>query len=164
MDYGKHEEAIRWYRLYTKIRGNWLEEHFEAQLRIANCYIRLDADSNLIEHEMKKAIDIYPDRAEPYFILGNYFNNKKQSEKAYQYLKQAQSKDVELVKQKYLLFINEFNYGKYVNDELSVACYWTDRYDEGIKLIEEIIDDPKHNHDKKRLLDNLNFLKQKINK
>ena len=96
--------------------------------------------------------------------LSNYFNNKKQSEKAYQYLKQAQSKDVELVKQKYLLFINEFNYGKYVNDELSVACYWTDRYDEGIKLIEEIIYDPKHNHDKKRLLDNLNFLKQKINK
>ena len=119
---------------------------------------------DLIEQEMKKTIDIFPDRAEPYFILGNYFNNKKQSEKAYQYLKQAQSKDVELVKQKYLLFINEFNYGKYVNDELSVACYWTDRYDEGIKLIEEIIDDPKHNHDKKRLLDNLNFLKQKINK
>lgn len=164
MDYGMFEEAIKWYRLYTKMKDSWIEEHFEAQMRIANCYIKIEGDSNLIEYEMKKAINIHPDRAEPYFILGNYFNNKKQSEKAYQYLKQAQSKDVELVKQKYLLFINEFNYGKYVNDELSVACYWTDRYDEGIKLIEEIIDDPKHNHDKKRLLDNLNFLKQKINK
>jgi len=164
MDYKMFEEAIRWYRLYTKIKDNWIEEHFEAQMRIANCYIRLDGDSNLIEQEMKKAIDIYPDRAEPYFILGNYFNNKKQSEKAYQYLKQAQVKDLTSVKQKYVLFINEFNYGKYINDELSVACYWTGRYEEGIKLIEEIINDPKHNHDGKRLLDNLNFLKQKINK
>ena len=164
MDYGMLDEAIKWYKLYTKMKDNWLEEHFEAQLRIANCYIRLNGDPDLIEHEMKKAIDIYPDRAEPYFILGNYFNNEKQSEKAYYYLKQAQSKDVELAKQKYLLFINEFNYGKYVNDELSVACYWTNRYDEGLKLIEEIIDDPKYNSDKERLLNNLNFFKQKLNK
>ena len=163
MDYGMYDEAIRWYRLYTKLKNNWIEEHFEAQMRISRCHIVLDSDPNLIEQEMKKAIDIFPDRAEPYFILGQYFNIKKQHEKAYQYLKQIQSKDLESVNKKYLLFINEFNYRKYVNDELSVACYWTNRCEEGIKLIEEIIDDPKYNHDKKRLLDNLNFLKQKIN-
>ena len=162
MDYGMYEEAIRWNRLYTKMKENWIEEHFEAQMRISKCHIVLDSDSNIIEQEMKKAIDIFPDRAEPYFTLGQYFNIKKQSEKAYQYLKQAQSKDLELVKQKYLLFVNEFNYGKYINDELSVACYWTERYEEGLKLIEEIINDPKYNQGKDRLLANLNFFKQKI--
>jgi glycosyltransferase involved in cell wall biosynthesis len=162
MDYGMYEEAIRWYRLYTKLKDNWIEEHFEAQMRIARCHIVLDSDSNLIEQEMLKAINIFPDRAEPYFILGQYFNIKKQHEKAYQYLKQIQSKDLESVKKKYLLFINEFNYRKYVNDELSVACYWTGRYDEGIKLTEEIINDPKFAYDRDRLAANLGFLKEKV--
>lgn len=162
MDYGMYEEAIKWYRLYTKLKNNWIEEHFESQIRISKSYINLNADSNLIEREMQKAIDIFPDRAETYFILGCFFNQKKESEKAYQYLKKAQMQNLNSVKQKYILFVNEFNYGKYINDELSVACYWTKRYEESINLIQEIIDDPKHNADKDRLLRNLNFSLAKI--
>lgn len=162
MDYGMREEAIKWYRLYTKLKNNWTEELFESQMRISKCFIDLNADSNLIEQEMQKAIDIFPDRAETYFILGRFFNLKKQNEKAYQYLKKAQMQNLNSVKQKYLLFINEFNYGKYINDELSVACYWTGRYEESINLIKEIIDDPKYNWDRDRLLRNLDFSLKKI--
>ena len=97
-----------------------------------------------------------------YFTLGHYFNIKKQSNKAYYYLKQAYLQNLTSVKQKYVLFVNEYNYGKHVNDELSVACYWTEQYKEGIQLIEEIIDDPQFAHDRDRLATNLGFLKSKI--
>ena len=34
-----------------------------------------------------------------------------------------------------------FNLKKYVDDELSVACYWTNRGKEGFKLLNELLDD-----------------------
>lgn len=162
MDYGMHQEAIKWYRLYTKLKFNWIEEHFESQMRISKCLIELNSDCNLIELEMKKAIEICSDRAEPYFILGRYFNLKRENEKAYQYFKKAQLQNLFLVKKKYTLFINEFNYGKHINDELSIACYWTKRYNESINLIEKIIDDPECNKDKDRLLRNLNYARREL--
>ena len=48
---------------------------------------------------------------------------------------------MEEVLKKYKLFVNKFVYGKYVNDELSVSCYWTNRGNEGFKLLNEIIND-----------------------
>ena len=50
-------------------------------------------------------------------------------------------------------------YGKYVNDELAVACYWTQRKAEGIALIEAIIDDAAFAEARPRLEQNLNFLR-----
>jgi hypothetical protein len=56
-----------------------------------------------------------------------------------------------------------YSYGKYVNDELSVACYWTNRGKEGYKLVNEIVNDsdPYFENHKERLNKNKEFFEEK---
>ena len=71
--------------------------------------------------------------------------------------------DYNLVCKKYILFINKLTYGKYINDELSVSCYWTNRCDEGYELLNNIIDDPDFITHKERLITNKKFFQSKYN-
>ena len=71
-DSKNYKEAIQWYTLYTKLKGTWAEELFESTLRIGKCMIILKFDEIKINTQLHKAIDIFPDRAEPYFLLGKY--------------------------------------------------------------------------------------------
>jgi glycosyltransferase involved in cell wall biosynthesis len=161
MDYGMYTEALQWNKLYLKLNNTWIEERFEAQLRIGKIYISMDADIELIEHEMKKAIEIFPDRAEPYHYMGIHFNRLKDYEKGYYYLNEAVKKDLAAMKNKYILFVDESAYGKWNYDELSVSCFWTNRPEQGVELINAIVDDVDFQHHKPRLLDNLNHFKTK---
>jgi tetratricopeptide (TPR) repeat protein len=154
MDAGYLKEAIQWYTLYTKLRENWSEELFESNVRIGRCMIGLQFDKEKIIRQFEKAIKIFPDRAEPYFILGVYLNQKSDCTLGYKYLREAKNKDLNEVLKKYVLFVNIYDYGKYVNDELSVACFWTNRGKEGFNLLNEIINDNEFTHIKKRLLKN----------
>jgi hypothetical protein len=154
MDSQHYKEAIQWYTLYTKLKDTWCEEFFEATLRIGKCMIILKFDEEQIKKQFHKAIDIFPDRAEPYMELGRFFNNISKTGIGYKYLNEAKNKNYEDVLKNYILFVNKYSYGKYVNDDLSVACYWTDRGEEGYKLLNEIIDDPEFEHSRDRLLDN----------
>jgi tetratricopeptide (TPR) repeat protein len=140
-DSNMFKEAYQWYNLYTKLKNTWIEEEFESQMRKGHCMIHLKYDVEKIMNQFEKAIEIFPDRAEPYYALGKYLNVESHNELAYKYLKEAKTKNVEEVLKKYRLFVDIFVYGKYVNDELSVACYWTNRGNEGFKLLNEIIDD-----------------------
>ena len=166
MDYGISngivdaiKKALQWNRLYTKLQNTWIEERFEAQMRVSRCLMNLNASTDEVIDEMEKAIAIFADRAEPYYHLGTYLNQRGYHELAYQYLKRAQSISLDEAKKKYVLFVINSCYDKYVNDELSVACYWTNRIEEGVELINAIIEDPIFENRKPRLLDNLNHFK-----
>ncbi len=153
-DYGMLEEAIKWYRLYTKLDVTWFEEIFECNMRIAYCMMKLNYKLSDIESQMSLAINIEPDRAEPYYFMGKHCNEIGEYEKAYNYLRAAKSRDYKNVKEKYRLFIQETMYGIYNNDELSVACFWSDRFDEGYKYLLEILNDERFSTSKDRLLTN----------
>ena len=153
-DYGMLEEAIKWYKLYTKLNVTWFEEIFECNMRIAYCMMKLNYKLSDIESQMSLAINIEPDRAEPYYFMGKHCNEIGEYEKAYNYLRAAKSRDYKSVKEKYRLFIQETMYGIYNNDELSVACFWTDRFDEGYKYLLEILNDERFSSSKDRLLTN----------
>lgn len=135
------KEAYQWYNLYTKLKDTWIEEEFESQMRLGRCMIQLKYNIDNVINQFEKAIQIFPDRAEPYYALGKFLNVESHNELAYKYLKEAKTKNVEEVLKKYKLFVDVFVYGKYVDDELSVACYWTNRGSEGFKLLNEIIND-----------------------
>ena len=107
-----------------------------------------------IESQMSLAINTEPDRAEPYYFMGKHCNEIGEYEKAYNYLRAAKSSEYKSVKEKYRLFIQETMYGIYNNDELSVACFWTDRFDEGYKYLLEILNDERFSSSKDRLLTN----------
>jgi glycosyltransferase involved in cell wall biosynthesis len=156
------KESMQWYRLYLKLKDTWIEECFESQMRISLCLIHLKAPAQQIAFEMQQAINIFSDRSEPHYLLGKYFNSIGEWEKGYNHLKQSKSKSLTQVNSKYVLFVNEKVYGKYVNDELSVSCYWTGRYQEGLELVNEILEDSDFADHKDRLLENIKFLKNKI--
>ena len=155
-------EALQWYNLYLKLKNTWIEEEYEAHLRIARLLIYLNKPVEDIKQIIDKAITIFPDRAEAYFILGKHCNYIPQYEIAYNYLKKAFQKNYNDVKNKYLLFLAEDNYGKYVLDELSLACFWTKRYEEGKKYLEKIINDPIFQKHKSRLLKNMEYFNTKL--
>jgi len=153
-DSGMYEEAIKWYRLYTKVNDGWIEEKFEAHMRISLCMMELGYNLKDIEMEMLKAISLEEDRAEPYYHMGLYCNQIGEYEKGYSYFKSSKSKNLDKIKQKYILFIRENMYGDYNNDELSVSCFWTKRFEEGYQYLLEIIDDNRFINQKDRLLTN----------
>jgi len=161
MDTKYYKEAIQWYTLYTKLKDTWIEELFESHMRIARCMIHLKYDDESIINQMNKAITIFGDRAEPYYMLGKYFNDKSNTVLGYKYLKLAQQQKLSVVNEKYTLFVNPSTYGKYINDELSVSCYWTKQYDEGLSLINEIIDDDDFANSKARIEKNKQFMLEK---
>ena len=159
MDSNQNEEALKWYCLYLKLKNTWQEEVYESYLKISEILIRLKRPFHEIEKQINRSIEIFPDRAEGFFILANYCNHIKMQEKAYELFKQALSKNFNEIKTKYTLFIRPKNYGKYIYDELSVACYWTGRYDEGLKYLEIILVDPEFEQHKERFNDNLKHFK-----
>ena len=75
-------------------------------------------------------------------------------EKGYSHFKLAKSKNIDKVKEKYILFIQENMYGDYNNDELSVSCFWTKRFKEGYQYLLEILNDFRFESQKERLLTN----------
>lgn len=167
MDYGQgdsYEQALKWNKLYLRLKDTWIEEAFEAQMRISLCMMNIEGyTKNQIVEEMEKAIAMFPDRAEPRVRLGNYLNKIGDHHMAYYYLNQAKEMNLEAVKEKYILFVDNTSYGEYINDELAVACFWTGRYDRGLQLINEIVNDPRFINDRPRLIDNINHFMNRIN-
>ena len=90
-----------------------------------------------------------------------YNQNKKHSE-SYDLLKRAKTISFEDVQKKYVLFLNKSNYGKFINDELSVSCYWLGKYTEGYTYLTEILDDPDFENVRERLNLNETHFKNKM--
>jgi glycosyltransferase involved in cell wall biosynthesis len=162
LDSGRLTEAIQWYRLYLRLKNTWIEEEYECYVKIAGCLAVLKESPDKVISEYMSAINIFPDRAEAHYRLGQYCNTVNHFQMAYDQLDKAYKCDLEKVKSKYILFIDKRCYGKFVKDELSVACYWLERYNEGLKLINEIVDDPDFELEKPRLLENIQHFKNKL--
>lgn len=159
MDCGMYHDAIKWNRLYLNLKNTWDEERFEAQMRVSLCMISLKSDTQSILEEMEKAMKIFPDRVEPIYHLGKYLVEMGEHEKAYNYLLKGTKLEFSSVKDKYILFLNENCYGKNLYDDLSVSCFWTRRYTEGLNYLNQIIDLPSFAHYKERLLLNAQHFK-----
>ena len=163
MDSKQYEKALKWYCLYTKLKNTWIEEVYESYLRISELLILLERSYSEIERQINKTISIFPDRAEGYYILGKFCNENKLYDKAYILLKHALEKNYANICEKYTLFVRIHCYHKHLYDELSVACYWINKLDEGKEYLQEIIDDPIFSDDKKRFQDNMKYYNIKMN-
>jgi tetratricopeptide (TPR) repeat protein len=163
MDYGDSpstKKALQWYQLFMNLDpGNvWIEERFEAQMRISLILMRLpNAKENIdrIITEMDKAISIFSDRAEPYYKLGVYLCGTGHHELAYKYLSKGKTISLANALEKYQLFVLTQCYEMHFVDWLSVACYWTGRIKEGKAMLESGLKDKSqsynHEHFKKNI-------------
>lgn len=109
-----------------------------------------------IERYYKKAINIFSDRAEPYYYWALYCNKKQMFDKSYELLKLAISLKYEDAVIKYPE-TQHSAYDKYLYDEMAVSCYWLKKYHEAKICLEKIIDDPDFSSSRDRLLQNLKF-------
>ena len=159
-DYGNLEESAKWYNLYLKIKDTWIEEQYICYLNLGNIYKTLKYDFKLIEKTYLSAIELINDRAEAYYNLGILYNQTNNQEYAYKLLLKAKNIKFDEVAKKYILFLDKKCYENYILDELSVACYWTNKTEEGIKYLSQIIDDQKL--DQNRLQDNMKHFKLNI--
>lgn len=162
MDAGEHEESLKWYCLYLKLKDNWIEEVYEAYLRIGQLLMALGKDYEEIKRQIERANAIFPDRAEGFYILGKHANNLRMNDEAYRLLKVAKDLDYGNARKKYKLFVRKYCYGKYAYDEYSVACYWTGRYQEGKQHLMKIMNDPEFADHKERFNDNLRHFEHKL--
>ena len=160
-DYGNLEESAKWYNLYLKFKDTWIEERYISYLNLGNIYKLLGYDFKLIEKMYLLAIDLINDRAEAYYQLGVLYNQTKNQEYSYKLLIKAKNIKFEDASKKYILFLNKRCYEKHILDELSVACYWTNKIQEGIGYLSQIIDDPELNQN--RLQENMKHFKNKLN-
>lgn len=165
-DAHKYIEAAQWYSLYTRLNENvsWIEEAYISWINLGKILASLDYPTNKIIYCFQSAIKAIPDRADAHFELGKYCNHKQMFELAYNTLSRAFDINLEVAKNKYKLFVNERYYGKYILDELSVTCYWMQRYDEGLGYLMQIIDDPNFQEERERLELNLKFFREAIMK
>jgi branched-subunit amino acid transport protein AzlD len=162
LDSNEYDLALKWYSLYIKLKDTWIEEVFESHIRIASILIQLQRSYTDIKKHIDMAIQIFPDRAEPYFIFGKHCNHIKRHEEAYNLLSKALSCSYINILDTYLLFVNKNMYGKYVLDELSVACFWSNRFEEGKSYLLRIINDPDFDEHKNRFESNLQHFNNRI--
>ena len=145
-------DALKWYKKYLTLKNTWFEEEYEALLSIASIKKQLNAKPELgytftsedIGNEYLEAIKIIDDRAEAYLGLGTMYNHTQQYQKAYDLLQKGKRISLDAAMEKYNLFIVHANYGLWFNDEISVACYYLNKKEEGISLIEEVMNHPEH--------------------
>jgi hypothetical protein len=160
-------DALKWYSKYITLKATWIEEEYIARLEIADLQQRInnnDSSMNFsvedVESSYLNAISIINDRAEAYFQLGKLYNYSKQYQKAYDILLGAKKILLSDVIDKYQLFINEKQYGLWINDELAVSCYYLKRKAEGVNLINEVIELQEHKYRKKHYIKSLEYFNQ----
>jgi tetratricopeptide (TPR) repeat protein len=137
---------------------------YELYINLGLIHTYLNNSYEIILDCYENAMHICKERSEPYFYLGLYCNQRKKYDKAYELLTYAISN------LSYNNVINKYEnvqynaYGKFLYDELAVSCYWLGKYEESIKYIKLIIDDPDFESSKDRLISNMNFAINKMNK
>ena len=159
-DYGSHENAIKWYSLYTQLKNTWFEEVYISYIRMAYNMIESEVEYSFrqIEDKFIKAMNLCPDRAEVYFDLGKFYLSETYYTDAYRILKKGKGLSMKNAVNKYKLFTNKLKYEKYFNDNLSVACYYLNKKKEGLDLIKEIYDLPEFIRLRKHFDSNIEWL------
>jgi tetratricopeptide (TPR) repeat protein len=118
-DCGKFEEAIKNYKKRIEV-GGWIEEVWHAHYQIAKCYDCLK-ESEEVEAWALRAFKIHPHRAEPLYFLLQYFKNKYEHFKAYQYY--LKGKDIPFPKNDVLFIEYPVYEGLFDYENTIISCY-----------------------------------------
>jgi tetratricopeptide (TPR) repeat protein len=118
-DSGKFEEAIKHYKKRIEV-GGWYEEVWQAHYQIAKCYECLKQPEEM-EAWALKAFKFHPHRAEPIFFLVQYFKDRYEHFKAYQYY--LKGKDIPFPKNDVLFIEYSIYEGLFEYENTILSCY-----------------------------------------
>jgi tetratricopeptide (TPR) repeat protein len=118
-DSGKFEEAIKHYKKRIEV-GGWYEEIWQSHYQIAKCYECLKQPEEM-EAWALKAFKFHPHRAEPIFFLVQYFKDRYEHFKAYQYY--LKGKDIPFPKNDVLFIEYSIYEGLFEYENTILSCY-----------------------------------------
>ncbi len=141
-----YEDALFWFLKYNNSdkgdsnsrHDSNMEKLFISFLKSAICLINNDYPVKNIVYNLRKAISIFKDRAEPYYIASNYFISKDNFELAYFNFKKIENINYENVINEYNLFINKNYYGLNNNFILAYIFYKNERLNEAIEILNDL--------------------------
>lgn len=122
----KYEEAIQWYQTRVNMRG-WPEEVWFSKYMIGQCYEEMGRWDKALEAHLD-AYQYRPERAEPLQNISTYYRNNHKYGLAYLFAKLGSlipypNKDT--------LFISYPVYDYLLDQDLSIAAYYTPYKEEG---------------------------------
>lgn len=143
-DYGDYENAIKYYKKRITY-GGWFEDTYLSYLRIAESLNKMYSNKNptVSDKDVITAyLDAYvflPERSEPLYNLGLFFESRGENEKAYFYLKQAITKPFP---KNHVLAVCKYMYDYACRYALLCVCHTLKKNDETIQLCNELLANP----------------------
>ena len=164
----KKTNSMEAFKLFDKCRSlidntTKPEIAYEIYVNLGLLSSELNSSFDVIEGYYNNALQYCPERAEPYYYLSIYCQRKLNYEKSYELLNKARLLSYDVANTKYPT-VQRNAYGKYVHDNLAVACYWLKKYDEAIELIECILNDPDFSDQRDKLNKNLVLNRDELTK
>ena len=161
---GDLNKSIELFKMYEKeLDSSDKNKTYEVYINLALLTAETNGSLDNVSNYYGKATQVCPDRSEPYYYFAIYCNKTQQYAKAYELLIKALEMTYEDVKHKYNN-VQMNAYGKHLYDELSVTCYWLQKYEESKTYLLKIINDDDFIDLKPRLSANLEQIEKELNK
>lgn len=137
------------------------EIKYEIFINLALLVSETGGSNDEVDNFYKESLKIFSDRAEPYYYWSIYCNRTNKFEKSFELLNKALSLSYDDAVIKYPN-TQYTAYGKFLFEELSIACSWLKKYNEAKILLEKMIDDPDFKERREKINSNLQIVNNKI--
>jgi len=156
-DCGQNGKAIYWYNKRAEL-GGWDQEIYWSLYQVARLKEIMGYPEDDIIQSYMRAYEKCPSRIEALHNAIKFCRTHGRDHQAYIIGKHAKSLNVN----KSGLFVETWMIDYALDDEFSIACYWSGHYEEGLKVCEELIHKMPEDQ-KPRVQQNIDFFKQKLN-
>lgn len=158
IDSGQKRKALVYFEKRVKMRG-WEQEVYISLIEIGRIRESLGYFSADILDAYYQAFELIPERLEAIYYIVRYCRSHNKAHQGYHIAKAGLSLKM---KDKFL-FNDPMVYNFKFMDEFALSAYWSERYDECLKIYEELIVMNKVPNDQlPRILENINFAKSKL--
>jgi len=155
-DCEQNGKAIYWYNKRAEL-GGWDQEVYWSLYQVARLKEIMGYPEDDIVQSYMRAYEKCPSRIEALHNTIKYCRTHGRNHQGYIVGKYAKSLPVD----KTGLFVEGWMWDYGLDDEFSIACYWSGHYKEGLQLCEKLIHKIPQNQ-KERIEKNIEFFKQKL--
>jgi glycosyltransferase involved in cell wall biosynthesis len=156
-DCEQNGKAIYWYNKRAEL-GGWDQEIYWSLYQVARLKEIMGYPEDDIVQSYLRAYEKCTSRIEALHNAIKFCRTHGRDHQAYMIGKHAKSLPID----KTGLFVETWMIDYALDDEFSIACYWSGHYAEGLKISEDLINKIPEDQ-KPRIQQNIDFFKQKLN-
>jgi hypothetical protein len=144
-----YNSSLIWLTLYSNNKNTQKEELYVVYLKMIECLIVLNYNTKKIVETAARSILLFNDRSESFYLLAIYFMDLYNFDMAYYCFHKIKGNRLHNVVNKFNLNIIQNAYGYNINYNLAITCVKTNRKNEAINLLNELIKDESINNENK---------------